>query len=618
MLVIDENMFKLAKMQETLLKVSNTNRMENLNNYKKTVIEIDTKAFADILEKIKNLNEYSHSLEEELEFLQRIKDTYDQLLELQSSFKRVCETYGDKNLKLSDLSELNIEYIENRISAINGYLMNIKNIETNKTKLQELSEQLVVEEKKKEVLENRLKNLEESLKYNFINAEGRNVTNSNHSTSIITEYKDLNLDFTELLGDNIAIDKLLSEANVTVNEAEMTFKATRICFELTPNPENRTFLEENNKSLLKAKYRLIMLEMLKLLSQNYSDYDSCKMKREQLLILIEERKKHLKLLGVHLSIDPFDRAKVKEQLNAIMSMTDSSKTINNTRKKISDLTTRIEEMSNQNSSYLILLNDTKSLIESKTSINDIDITDVQLPIEEIPKKKDVAKNQVVQIRTISSKLNMSIVSQKTASVIKRVYQMISRKNERQLEPKKEFVPELVVIPSSSKEMPKEQNFEDTIFDESFLVTPEILDTTPYIDEREYLEEPDEPKEIETTQSIEDYRPSLDLADIFETVNPFEEPVLFSGKSDDDIPNIKTESESLPIIELDKKEETTNNDFELPFIPSNETTSDAFWPTQEEIVTSQEESEEQKLTFDDQIQMLILPEENNSKIRKKVA
>ena len=121
------------------------------------------------------------------------------------------------------------------------------------------------------------------------------------------------------------------------------------------------------------------------------------MKRETLLSLIEERKKCLKLLEVHFSIDPFDRTKAKEQLSAIMSMTDGSKTINNIRKKISDLTTRVEEMSNQNNSYLILLNDTKSLIESKTSINDIDITDVQLPIEEIPKKKDVAKNQLVQL-----------------------------------------------------------------------------------------------------------------------------------------------------------------------------------------------------------------------------
>ena len=39
MLVIDENMFRLAKMQETLLKVSNSNRDENLNNYKKLVKE---------------------------------------------------------------------------------------------------------------------------------------------------------------------------------------------------------------------------------------------------------------------------------------------------------------------------------------------------------------------------------------------------------------------------------------------------------------------------------------------------------------------------------------------------------------------------------------------------
>jgi len=90
MLIIDENMYRLAKMLETLLKVSNTNKEENLKKYIETVLQIDSKAHSDILEEIKHINEHNQSLEKELEFLEKIKKAYDQLLELQSSFKNIC------------------------------------------------------------------------------------------------------------------------------------------------------------------------------------------------------------------------------------------------------------------------------------------------------------------------------------------------------------------------------------------------------------------------------------------------------------------------------------------------------------------------------------------------
>lgn len=177
MLSFDDNMFRLAKMQETLLKVSTSNREENLRKYQEIVTQIDTNSFADILEKIKHIGEHNHSLEEELQYLEEIKGVYNQLLELQLSFKNVCEQYGSGNLKLSDLTQLNVEYLYNRINTISGYLINLKNIEQNKKKMQELNEQLVNEERKKELFTNRIKGLEEELVYNFINAEGRCVLN---------------------------------------------------------------------------------------------------------------------------------------------------------------------------------------------------------------------------------------------------------------------------------------------------------------------------------------------------------------------------------------------------------------------------------------------------------
>ena len=154
MLVVDDNMFKLAKMQETLLKVSGSNREENLNNYIKTVLEIDAKAYDDLLKEIKNIDGHNQTLEIELQFLEKIKKIYNQLLELQMSFKRVCELYSDKELELSDLSQLNIEYIDERINTITGYLTNLTNVDKNKERLKNLSDQLVVEEKRKISLDN--------------------------------------------------------------------------------------------------------------------------------------------------------------------------------------------------------------------------------------------------------------------------------------------------------------------------------------------------------------------------------------------------------------------------------------------------------------------------------
>ena len=212
MLVIDENMFKLARMQESLLRATDLNREENLANYKKTVAQIDAQAFADILEELKHIDEHNQSLEDEVQYLERIKSCYDQLLELQLSFRRVCELYGGDELKLSDLSQLNIQYIENRINTINGYLINLKNIGVNKDRIQALGEQLVIEEKKRELLGSRLLELEEELRRNFVDAEGRIVVDGElQYSSVISEYKKLGLDFEALLLDVSELDRLLAE-----------------------------------------------------------------------------------------------------------------------------------------------------------------------------------------------------------------------------------------------------------------------------------------------------------------------------------------------------------------------------------------------------------------------
>ena len=254
MLIVDDNMFKLAKMQEALLKVSNSNVDDNLNKYKSTVIEIDKKAYDAVLEQSRHIDRHNQTLEEELDFLESIKNAYEQLFELQMSFKNICERYGDDTLQLSDLSKLNIEYIENRLNAIKGYLLNKKNIETNKEKLQDLNEQLVNEEKSKLTIDQKLLSLEDDLRNSFISAEGRNLKDGNlQYTSINAEYKKIDLDL-ELLLDNIDLLKeILLKVESEQIEAVEKVKAAEICYSSILTSESRQMLEDANIELLNVK-----------------------------------------------------------------------------------------------------------------------------------------------------------------------------------------------------------------------------------------------------------------------------------------------------------------------------------------------------------------------------
>ena len=197
--MIDENLFRLIKMYESLLKADKLNRTENLNKYKETAIKIDSNVFSSFLENISHFNEHNHTLESELEFLENIRDEYKEISDLQIRFKNTCELYGD-GIKLSNLLQVKIDYINDRINAIKGYLININNIEKNKIEIQELNVQLINEEKKQKFLEDKIIELENGLKNNFVNIEGRLLVDGKlQYTSIQTEYSNLGFDVCELL-----------------------------------------------------------------------------------------------------------------------------------------------------------------------------------------------------------------------------------------------------------------------------------------------------------------------------------------------------------------------------------------------------------------------------------
>lgn len=611
MLVVDDNMFKLAKMQEALLKVSGSNREENLNNYIKTVLEIDTRAYDDLLKEIKHIDEHNQTLENELQFLEKIKKTYDQLLELQMSFKRVCELYSDKELELSDLSQLNIEYIDDRINAITGYLTNLRNIDKNKEKLESLSDQLVIEEKKKISLDNKLLEMESILRNNFIYAEGRFIDNGKlQYASVISEYKELGFDFNKLLSDTVFLSDTLNEFEKKKVELSESVKAAEICYNSVLSLESKQILNEINKEFVLIKYKLVMLKILKILSCNYVEYEDVLKKREQLLDLINYRLSCMETLGIKISIDPFGRTKVREQLETILSLNDNSKTINKIRKEISLLSSRVDEMLKENSGYLAVLSDTRNLIESKVSFNDVDTTSIVFDFEDMLVKKEITPNQVVDIRNISDKLNMYIIGQKTSSVLKRVNQMINNKLEKEIEVKTNVVPELVIVPSASLEEEIKFDFDDEIREEEFQDSSldeedDIVVDLPLdmVEDVKVQTQHEEPLFVENAD------------DMFVNVVPFVEPELFTDRSDESVTkNENADDQNNEISHLENM--VDNEDSALQFDYTEEEMPDAFWVTQGEDTN---DDDYVIPSFDEQVQMLINSENlGSSKTKKKVA
>lgn len=619
MLVIDDNMFKLARMQEALLKVSTSNKEENLKNYKRTVAEIDAKAFEDVLEETKHIDEHNRSLEEELQFLEKIKKAYDQLLELQLGFKRNCEIYGDTELKLSDLSRLNIEYIENRINAINGYLINLKNIETNKKRLQELNEKLIEEEKKKLSLDKKLLELDELLINNFYSSEGRCIVDGKlQYTSVITEYEKIGLDIKGLLDDGVLLESILLEAEKEKEEISEKVKAVEVCYNNILTPDSRQILDEINIEFLKIKYKVAMLKIVELLSKNSNSYDMFITKRENILDLIKYRLSCMEKLGMKNSIDPFGRTKVNEQLNAVLSLTDNSKTINTVRKEISQLSSWTEEMLSQNNNYLITLNDTRKLIEDNIGLGDIDISSV-VSFEELLVKQQVADNQVISLKNVPVKLNMIIVSQKTASVIKRVNQMMNSivVDEKKLEG--EIVPELVIVPTVVNDFEEVNDVDFTIP----VFEPKQEEIEPAEDSDDVLEEELSDtdifaEEFENTLINEDEEQKVETVDfdMFQTVKPFEEPSLFIDRVDEE--RTEKEIKNIEIFKLGEIETIESKEPTELIVESGsfeEEMPEVFWVTQEE----KQEENENVISFDDQINALLSSENNDAgRSRKRAA
>lgn len=684
MLMIDDNMYKLARMQESLLKVATGDKHSHLESYIKNVTNIDANAFNDLVNLIKDADKYNQTLEDELSYLEKIKIAYDQLLELQHRFKNVCEENGEDNLELSDMSLLNIEYIENRISAINGYLINVKNIDQNKRKLELLNEQLVDEEKKREFLSKKILILERKLREDFLHASIKQVVFGKlQSLDIVTEYEKIGYDVNSLIENEEVLNAKIKNANIQLTEVTEKYETAKVCHSNLFNFDSKNIIEEIEKEFYTSKYKYSMLKILKLLANEVDNYELAKVKRNELVELLNIRGLCLEKLNIKNPLNILEVMGIDSQLEEINTLSDSIETIHIIRSEISEITFKTEEMINQNNDYLISLNDTKEMIKSKVSMNDFDITTFDDIVEEEVKSQEVIlNNQVVKVRTIPDNFKHNIAIQKARGVVERICK-ISINGLKENKPKEEYTPELIISPKEKihKEEKIESGSHDFVIPKMGISKKEdvIINDEPKVEEIQVLEpvevvipsviektedvneqvvdnafEPEENIVIEElslkikeepiieqekqTVQIEEEKPVLvethveeqpivemvNAVDtnIFETTTPFNEPVLFSEKTDNDLGvvnqvpeenvnlvqeevQLMTEAEPLLPDLNTQVEEKIVNDAAMP---------DAFWITEQ--VPESTEEDKTELSFEEQINALLAENNNETVLRKR--
>lgn len=439
MIDINDKDFKLLKMTESLLSRVDDDRLREdaLDRYAILSKNIDEKSFQELVRRIK---EYKHNqtLEEELDELEEIDNSYIQLEETQYKFKNIYKMYTDKKLSLSELDEIDIEKIRNRKNLVLGYLVNKKNIQELKKQLEEWNEQLINEDKKRANARDKFKRLEDELRKSFVNAEGRKETVSAY-TSVRNEYEDNGMDLNKLIQDKEFMDETYRTITSRRQEKEELLETGKICYESNPSKENKEILDNLRMETVKVRYQLSLIKIARLIASEMDEYDKLIDKREQLLDLIKKRVSYLGTLGKKFVVDPFGRVKIQEQLGYIeTSLEDNSKIIMRIRKSINEGSNRLEELINDNSTFLSELNaqDMEFICDKKRFGDIFDTKD------DNDDEKIVLDNQVVSVRDTSQEFRTNIVREKTLGVIRRVYEMVI--NEEIPDSKMEEAPQLVM------------------------------------------------------------------------------------------------------------------------------------------------------------------------------
>lgn len=302
------------------------------------------------------------------------------------------------------------------------------------------------------------------------------------------------------------------------------------------------------------------------------------------------------------------------------------------KKEILELSNLIDEKTAQNRDYRINLNETKELIIDTVSMHDI-VSLVDIPKSESIyfEEQRVSDNQVISIKNVKDDFNMSKTKQKTASVIKRVNQMMTVKVETEPTKKIEIVsPELVIVNEPL-------NIVNNFLEEKIQTIDESrdndrLDTSligrillPEEPSEDYIEnELDDETTIEQEDVVEQKEKTINEniissnynSSIFETINPFEPMPLFEDRSDEEMSLLDKNVSNEKTDDNKEEQEEIESNLEEEFTMGNDM-PDAFWVTQSDETDKIDNNKEEVLSFDEQINTL-LSEEENTKTKKLVA
>lgn len=617
MLVINDNKMKLLKMKEKLLEVSNDNNDKLLEDYAKLALEIDNDYYNQLINEIKDTDYNSFSLEEQIKYLSEIEDDYNYLNQLQWMIRKTYEKYNDNELNLSDISVILIDNIIQRISDIQGYLMNIKNLESNKIELDRLNYQLISLDKENERTKKIMLDIKNKLRNEIIKAEGR-VYNSKgiiEAISIVSEFKKYGINLKEIVDDSEKLRDTFRRFNEEKETQEETFKATINL----PNRDEE-ICKQIELETIQSEYKYCLIELVNEVCKTDTEYNLFKNSLYKMADIIKSIKEYLQKLGIKFYINPFDRIKIESQIQVFNSIPDYKKEIDNVKKTITYVSLMIDDATRKNQELIVTINSDIKMIDdnSEKEIDTIhklfsyEDNDDNKTFSDIALSDDFKDNQVVSLKELNDNFKVNRAHEKTDGVIKRVYEMF---NNVPVITDNVKSPELLLEPiveekkDSNDENADANDIEiphDVTLDMPQVINNEIDDLTINNSDNIFLDD-DKPKEIDNN--------------LFQEVLPFEETPLFNDRYDLDIFDDKDSSNMLvdlsndkddkpfekknSIIEFDNKKENNDLDSMMP---------DAFWVTKDE---QEIEEKPNVLSFDEQVAALI--EDNDQvKVKRKAA
>lgn len=621
MSVIDDNKMKLLKMKEKLISLNNSDTTI-LDDYKKVACDIDMDLYTSITDKIDNNKDYvNYPLEKQLEFLVDLEEDFSEYYKFQKNVIMICNRYFVQGFDLTDSSLIRIGEIRKRISSINKYLNNEKEIEKNRIELDKLNSDYISEEQRANMFEDRVSSLDYELRNNILKAEGRKTTSDGNIeyVSVVTEAESLGINLKHILDDNSLLEEEVLKAETLVDEANERLKSAQICYENNLNASYKDIYFNIRKETISFKYRLMFLKIIQLIGSNNTTYKQANRKRTELTYLIKDRIKLLEQLGIRYLYDPFDRIGLKEQLDIIKAYGNNYDRIKNIRKKIDEISNDNDKRILENRNYSDYFKINIELFGSDVAVIS---SNVSVPEEVID--NFYSHNKVIKVNNPQVDFKLDRAHEKTSEVIKRIYGVINDKEERNKP--YDVSPSLVI--ESDNDIQIFDNFDSEMDEDDDLVATDSSDNI-FIEDNDLVG--DEPTdnmfsqvtpfdEVQPFEMGNEPSTTSITEDLFQDVQPFEEPQLFDDRYDegnvfetqapvatdsvvvDTIPeqNVSMPEQMTPVDNI-----STRQNIEMP---------DVFWETSNEPVVDDNQG---VMSFDDQIAALI-NSEDDAKVKKLVS